>query len=501
MQFLFLLQIVKHEMSGSPAQDALLKLNPKRHILRIEKNLSTIGVFTPRLTRPKVVSKVIRTMTRLPDGTLVEAQATINSHPKFGLPITADQDKFYALTKILDNIRQKRGIIQNPVTFTYGEMLRVLGRKKNGDAHREVDEWLMRMKHTVIMSEGVVWLSGRKRYSTDAFNVFDRVIGVGEELDNGEKAGLIYVFLSSWLLENFENNYVLPIDYELYRELKFPIAKALVPLLQVWFFASRHNRKTTIEKRYLDLCELLGIERGRKLSRIMQTTENALNELQNHRLIRFWEFQRTADGKDYKLVVAAGDRFVSEREAKLTWSPDAPEMKEFEQLVGELVNRGVHEEISRKLLYNAKDLALVRLQIEYIDSDVRRRSRTRAPVKNPPGLYKWVIENGAPVPKTFVSQSASALDPASDIRTSYFNYRFWEAEKYFKNHYAADQQKERLDDAKYRLRRDSDEWAYLPPQLIDDMAYNQVVQEIESEADLLTFDQFCQHRQLQLGLA
>src|SRR3954470_7481707 len=215
MHFLFLLQIGRQEMSGSPAQDALLKQNPRRHILRIEKNLSTIGVFTPRLTRPKTVSKVIRTMTRLPDGTLAEAQATINSHPKFGLPITADQDKFYALTKILDNLRQKRGIIQNPVTFSYSEILKVLGRKKNGDAHREVDEWLMRMKHTVIMSEGVVWLSGRKRYSTDAFNIFDRVIGVGEELDNGEKAGLIHVFLSSWLLENFENNYVLPIDYEL----------------------------------------------------------------------------------------------------------------------------------------------------------------------------------------------------------------------------------------------------------------------------------------------
>jgi hypothetical protein len=68
------------------------------------------------------------------------------------------------------------------------------------------------------------------------------------------------------------------------------------------------------------------------------------------------------------------------------------------------------------------------------------------------------------------------------------------------NHYPVSQKKERLEDAKYRLRRDSDEWTYLPPQMMEDMAYNQVVQEVECEVELLTFDQFSQQRQLQLGL-
>src|SRR5438270_6750972 len=118
------------------------------------------------------------------------------------------------------------------------------------------------------LSTGMIWLAGRKRYSTDAFSIFDRVVGVGEELENGEKAGKIHVYLSSWLLENFENNYVLPIDYEIYREMKLPIAKALVPLLHVWFYASRYCKRVTVEKRYRELCELLGTRYYAHQSRI-----------------------------------------------------------------------------------------------------------------------------------------------------------------------------------------------------------------------------------------
>jgi hypothetical protein len=42
------------------------------------------------------------------------------------------------------------------------------------------------------------------------------------------------VWLSQWQLENLNNNYFLPIDFEAYKRLKNHTAKALVPLLQVW---------------------------------------------------------------------------------------------------------------------------------------------------------------------------------------------------------------------------------------------------------------------------
>lgn len=485
----------------NPTQKSLFTtVARKRHILRVEKNLNTIGVFTPRLTRPKELSKVVSTMIRLPDGTRAEAKATITANQQFGLPITADQDKFYAFTKILDDLRNSRGRLENPVSFTYAEMLKILGRKRNGDAHREIDEWLMRMKSTVIMSAGMVWLSGRKRYSTDAFSVFDRVIGIGEELDNGDKAGRIYVYMSSWLFENFENNYVLPIDYEIYRELKFPVAKALVPLLQIWFYASRNNNRSTIEKRFPELAELLGIHRSRHLSRILQTMENSLNELKHHKLIRFWDFQPTADGKEFKLVIAPGEKFISERQAKMLYAPNSQEMAEFERLLMDLTKRGVHEETARTLLLNTADLRAARLRMEYADHEIRRRAKARSPIKNPPGFYKVLIENEAPVPATFLSETKAPANP-TDVKQSYLNYRYWEAEKHFKTKYSLEEQRDQLAEAKFRFKRESDDCSYLSEEVLDTLIYHRVIQAVESEIELLSFDQYCQHNQLTLHLS
>lgn len=193
-----------------------------------------------------------------------------------------------------------------------------------------------------------------------------------------------------------------------------------------------------------------------------------------------------------------GDQFISERQAKLLWAPNSPEMQEFEHLTGELTRRGVHEEIARDLLYSAKDLISVRLRIDYVDAEVSRRKRTRSPIKNPPGFYKWMIENEAPVPDSFISQTTAATTPIQDLQDAYSNYRFWEAEKHFKAHYTTEQQQERLDHVRFRLRKDSDEWTYLPANVMETMSYGHAIREIESEVELLTFDQFCQNNQLRL---
>ena len=54
---------------------------------------------------------------------------------------------------------------------------------------------------------------------------------MGSELPDGRSADRNYVWLSDWQLENINNNYLLPIDFDTYRRLKNHIAKALVPLL------------------------------------------------------------------------------------------------------------------------------------------------------------------------------------------------------------------------------------------------------------------------------
>ena len=51
--------------------------------------------------------------------------------------------------------------------------------------------------------------------------------------------GKNYVWLSDWQLENVNNHHQLPVDFETYKKLKNDIAKTLVPLLQIWLYATR----------------------------------------------------------------------------------------------------------------------------------------------------------------------------------------------------------------------------------------------------------------------
>ncbi len=162
----------------------------------------------------------------------MELKGTIIPSAKYGLPITADQDKWIALCKILTDILQREGKVTNPISFTSADILRLLHKHRHsGKNYREVEEWLDVFFSTTIFSEGVVYLANEKRRVKDRFRVFERAVSFGKELPDGKVADKNYVWFSDWQLQNINSNHLLPIDLEAYRELKNHIAKALVPLL------------------------------------------------------------------------------------------------------------------------------------------------------------------------------------------------------------------------------------------------------------------------------
>src|SRR6266852_4822284 len=84
------------------------------------------------------------------------------------------------------------------------------------------------------------------------------------------------VVLEDWLLENLNQSYVVPEDFNAYRKLKRPTAKGIFGYLHLWFHAS-HGRQ--IEKDYAELCVLLNIPVYRHVSKIRDTMGRSLNEL------------------------------------------------------------------------------------------------------------------------------------------------------------------------------------------------------------------------------
>jgi len=161
------------------------------------------------------------TFTKVSDGKKIEARVIIAPAAMYGLPITADQDKYLALQQIITDRYKRQGKIENPIGFTSAELLRVLGKRiQAGKNYDDIAEWLKRMTLTGISSEGTVYFAGRKTWATDTFHVFERSVAMGKEMPDGTTADQNYVWLSDWQLENINHNYVLPVDMETYCRLK-----------------------------------------------------------------------------------------------------------------------------------------------------------------------------------------------------------------------------------------------------------------------------------------
>src|ERR1700678_1628966 len=161
------LKITKEDsLEGGPrtALEAPAGSLPSTEFVKVEKNLASLGFFTPSSKRLRNAQEKSFTITTVVDGQRVELKGTIIPSAKYGLPITADQDKWIALCKILTDILRREGRVTNPVSFTSAEILRLLHKHRHsGKNYHEIEEWLDVLFSTTIFSEGVVYLAREKR--------------------------------------------------------------------------------------------------------------------------------------------------------------------------------------------------------------------------------------------------------------------------------------------------------------------------------------------------
>src|ERR1700693_712937 len=116
---------------------------PSTEFVKVEKNLASLGFFTPSSKRLQNAQEKSFTITTVADGQRLELKGTIIPSAKYGLPITADQDKWIALCKIVTDIMRKEGRVTNPISFTSAEILRLLHQHRHsGKNYREIEEWL-----------------------------------------------------------------------------------------------------------------------------------------------------------------------------------------------------------------------------------------------------------------------------------------------------------------------------------------------------------------------
>jgi hypothetical protein len=527
------------EGDAGTALELPIETLPSTEFVKVEKNLASLGFFTPSSKRLRNAQEKSFTITTVTDGRRLELKGTIIPSAKYGLPITADQDKWIALCKILTDIIRKEGRVTNPVSFTSAEILRLLHKHRHsGKNYREVEEWLDVLFSTTIFSEGVVYLAGEKRRIKDRYRVFERAVSFGKELSDGKVADKNYVWFSEWQIQNINNNHLLPIDLEAYRELKNHIAKALVPLLQIWLYATR--REGVYEKRYDELCQFLNIQQYRYESLIKRTLGPSLDELKEFGYLADWQIERTSDGDSYKIVLYHGEKFHRDRRTreskKLNANGTPPATLEQYQrrrplpgedhrtddgrvtptqapqqfdpvLIAELTVRGIDEKKAHKLLANLKpgqDKNLV-AQLEYAEQTVQQLQSTSNQVRNPAGFIISMIERNAMLPDNFETSAQrkarqererkeaerrASEEARQELQWEYDNYRDAEIDRYIAANAAAF---EALKDAKWKEDRERYSFA------TESMAKMSARMEMQKQITFLTFEEFLEHKKGGIG--
>lgn len=379
--------------------------------VRIEKNIAAFGFFTPTSKRVKDAPPKIIRFSQIIDGNRAEAKVTIAGNTLYGMPTTADQDKYLAFQKILERIKREKGKIENPIAFASAELLQLLGHTDGGSNFKDIEEWCDVMASTYIKSEGAMWIAGKKKFASDSFVIFQRVRRTGQELENGITADKNYIWLSDWYLENINAHYLLPIDFDAYKQLKNNIAKALIPLLQIWLYASREQG--VFEKRYDELCQILNIAQYSYPSKIKEKLAPSLNELIKQDYLSGWNVAETADKTGYKIVFRHGSKFYQDQVKRLSKANRARLKPHSEKIGGSKSNRKRNLPPDRQEIFDRlrkefdvaeqKALELMRnFAVEKIKDQLEAFSYRREKVQNLSGFIIRAIENDYSLPEGYV---------------------------------------------------------------------------------------------------
>jgi hypothetical protein len=486
-----------------------------RGLVKVEKNLASFGFFTPsnkkiRRTRRKTV-----VFSRNLDGKRIEVRAVILPSAAYGLPITSDQDKYFALQQIITEHSRRFGEIKNPVGFTSAELLRILGLKLNaGKNYDDIVEWARRMTLTGICSEGVVYFAGRKMWVSDTFHVFERFVSVGNQMPDGNLADQNYLWLSDWQLENINNNHLFPLDLETYKQLKNHIAKALVPLLQIWLYATREGG--SFEKRYEDLCQLLKIRQYRHLSKIKEKLGPSLEELKKHQYLAGWFIKETLQQDGFKVIFYHGEKF---RRDQIAWTPQAllrenagqppsnrnPSTSDLEidrELLSQMVKRGITEKACLLLLRNLKPEQQVMEQLEW--GDYLLRTAPPRTFYNPSGFYLHLVKENVIPPEQFETSRKRRLREAAHktkeikeleqarLELPYTEFRKQAVDQYIQTHFTPEQFSEAIQTKRAELLR-LDYWKRIysvHKSSFDSLAERQLKADLAEQIGLLSLVEF-----------
>jgi hypothetical protein len=283
-------------------------------------------------------------------------------------------------------------------------MIKELGLSRHGEIYEDIMRWGMRMTDTTITSEQTVYLASKNHYTNEVHHVFRSFKRTGTlNVGDGERQETFEVVLEDWLLENLNQRYVVPEDFNAYKQLTRPTAKGIFGNLHLWFHASSGR---PVEKDYVDLCNLLSIQTYPHLSKIRSTMGLALDELIGIQYLSKWDIQPMVTKKGYKIIMVPGSEIMAllrnsrDRRKLVDRSlAEAPPSEAETNALRSLAAHGIGQERGR-VLVESHGAERVLDTVEHVEAQLQKQ---RNRIDNPAGFIIYSLENDLPIPASFIS--------------------------------------------------------------------------------------------------
>ncbi len=446
-------------------ESTLITLPDAVDLIRFEKNLLQIGFFGAHERRGnKLMSsrRIEQWVNR--EGKKIKVSAEFRSSDALGLPSTSDRDKYMGFMKLAMETKQRTGAISNPIRFSGYSLLNILGQCDSGENYEALNSWGMRMADTTITSEQIIYSSSRKRYMNKTVHVFRSFTRLGaSNLDGTGKTDMFEVELEDWLLENLNESFVVPEDFNMYRKLVRPTAKGIFVYLYLWFFASQGKE---VEKDYAELCALLNVRCYEHVSKIRETMGLSLTDLVNIGYLKSWDIKTMSSKAGYKLVLTPGRAMkdvltmTQRKQLAAAAQVEAPLSEPRERARAALIEQGVSQAKATELAKRL-DPAGILARVEYVAAQVQ--ADRKGSIKNPAGYLITFVEGEQPVPAGFIAPRTPEPERVHDhgdslvemqLQEEYEAWRVAQADAAIAARFGGEALTKKLREISTRLRKD-----------------------------------------------
>ena len=311
------------EVSSQEVETEIKQYSP---FTRVELNLEKFSIWSPKPRRGTkfIKSKVIEyEPEHLPDGSRIERKIEIVPSAKYGYPTTETQECCYGLIKLWwdepDLDVKKTG----KVPFSRKQLITdVLGLKYSSSTRRSVELWLKQMSSTQLEYHHLFYDKEKDITHADLRN-FQILRDL--QLTTKKQAGEIVhdkclAIFHPLIVSNLLSGHYKPV-LTVFSEINSEIGRILYTKLDLQF--SHYTKYEVSTGKFFRGNGLVSGSDYRKPSVRKRILERAIQELvgkptSSGAVIAKYEFARTADGKDWKLIVRAkGKRLRESAEAEV----------------------------------------------------------------------------------------------------------------------------------------------------------------------------------------